>query len=95
MQKKTQRHPFRDWAKRPQPRTARPSQPVLPLTPEQQAQLAVLEALRTRLGRMPLREELPPYLRMGLAASFGSLGSAFRQADRISPSRSVAPETKS
>lgn len=82
MPKKAQRHPFRAWAKRAQRRGGRPPQPVFPLTPEQQAQLAVLEALRVRLGRMPLREELPPYLRVGLSASFGSLDRAFRQADR-------------
>ena len=73
MSSKTERHPFRTWARRAR-RDCRPAQaPLPPLTPEQQAQLKALDALCLRLGHAPSREELPPCLRLALNASFGSL----------------------
>lgn len=77
MKKKTLRHPFRSRAARRRSGQASPARPAGVLTPVQREQLEVLSALCGRLGRIPLREELPPYLRMGLSASFGSLRSAF------------------
>ena len=56
----------------------RPGAPP-PLSREQETLLGSLRALCRRLGRTPLREELPPWLRMGLARAFGTLSAAFAQ----------------
>lgn len=78
MEKNPSRHPFCAWAARRRRKALRPSSGTGgALTPVQQEQLKALDALYGRLGRAPLRQELPPYLRMELAASFGSLRGAF------------------
>lgn len=48
----------------------------------------------SRLGRTPLREELPPYLRMELAVSFGSLRGAFLCLGRVPPSQQEVRELR-
>lgn len=81
MAKKSEKHPFRDrMARRRQSRLG--PVPVRIPTAEERAQLEALSALRLRLGRAPRREELPPWLREELTASFGSLSSALRQLGR-------------
>ena len=67
-------NPFHRRSKKPVP-VRRPEPGAY--TPAQLDQLEALDALCLRLGRTPLREELPPCLRMGLAASFGTLRNAF------------------
>lgn len=64
------------------------------LTPAQRKHLEVLDALCGRLGRTPLREELPPYLRMELAVSFGSLRGAFLCLGRVPPSQQEVRELR-
>ena len=85
MEKKIQRHPFRSRAARRRGGQAVPAQPTRALTPAQWEHLEALNALCGRLGRTPLREELPPYLRMELAVSFGSLRGAFLCLGRVPP----------
>ena len=52
--------------------------------------LEALRALCARLGRTPLREELPPYLRMGLTECFGSLANALSRLGRRPLTRAEA-----
>ena len=82
MAKKSERHPFRDRAARRR-RSGQGPAPVRVPTAEELAQLEALAALRLRLGHAPRREELPPWLRVGLAATFGSLPGALRQLGRL------------
>ena len=86
---KETRHPFRRRAERPSRRQSGVGAriPSHQLTPSQRLQLEARDALCGRLGRTPLREELPPCLRIGLADAFGSLRSAFLQLDRHPLSR--------
>lgn len=79
MAKKSERHPFRDRAARRRRSGPGPA-PVRVPTAEELAQLA---ALRLRLGHAPRREELPPWLRVGLTATFGSLPGALGQLGRL------------
>ena len=74
-----QNTPYRPPAGHAPLRSAPPPGQSPPCTPEREAQLKALRALCLRLGRTPLREELPPRLRMGLASSFGTLRAAFAQ----------------
>lgn len=78
--RKRNRNPFHHSPHKPVP-VRRPEQAMY--TPAQRAQLEALDALCGRLGRTPMREELPPCLRMGLAASFGTLRNAFFQLGRV------------
>ena len=71
-----------------------PAQPTRALTPAQREHLEALDALCGRLGRTPLREELPPYLRMELAVSFGSLRGAFLCLGRVPPSQQEVRELR-
>ena len=59
---KETRHPFRRRAERPSRRQSGVGAriPSHQLTPSQRLQLEALDALCARLGRTPLREELPP-----------------------------------
>ena len=86
---KETRHPFRRRAERPSrrhggggARTPPPPPPPPPRLPG-----AGRAARGGGGGRTPLREELPPCLRIGLADAFGSLRSAFLQLDRHPLSR--------
>jgi hypothetical protein len=94
MEKKIQRHPFRARAARRRGRQAGSPRPIEVLTPAQRKHLEVLDALCGRLGRTPLREELPPYLRMELAVSFGSLRGAFLCLGRVPPSQQEVRELR-
>ena len=94
MEKKIQRHPFRSRAARRWGGQAVPAQPTRALTPAQWEHLEALNALCGRLGRTPLREELPPYLRMELAVSFGSLRGAFLCLGRVPPSQQEVRELR-
>ena len=79
MEKNPSRHPFCAWAARRRRKALRPSSGTgrsPHASPAGTAEGSGRE-LYGRLGRAPLREELPPYLRMELAASFGSLRGAF------------------
>lgn len=82
MAKKNERHPFRDRAARRRRSGPGPAPARVP-TAEEWAQLEALAALRLRLGHTPRREELPPWLRIGLTASFGSLPGALGQLGRL------------
>ena len=82
MAKKSERHPFRDRAARRRRSGPGPA-PVHVPTAEELAQLEALAALRLRLGHAPRREELPPWLRVGLTATFGSLPGALGQLGRL------------
>lgn len=87
------RHPFQAWARRR--RGGHPTRPLSALTAEQRTQLEALDALRGRLGRMPMREELPPCLRLALADCFGSLSAAFLHARGNTAQPSSSPPAKS
>ena len=82
MAKKSERHPFRDRAARRRRSGPGPAPARVP-TAEELAQLEALAALRLRLGHAPRREELPPWLRVGLTATFGSLPGALGQLGRL------------
>lgn len=92
--KKIQCHPFRSRTARRRGGQAVPARPTRALTPAQQEHLEALDALCGRLGRTPLREELPPYLRMELAVSFGSLRGAFLCLGRVPPSQQEVRELR-
>ena len=92
--KKIQRHPFRSRAARRQGGQTVSARPTRALTPAQREHLEALDALCGRLGRTPLREELPPYLRMELAVSFGSLRGAFLCLGRVPPSQQEVRELR-
>lgn len=94
MEKKIQRHPFRSRAARRWGGQAVPARPTRALTPAQREHLEALDALCGRLGRTPLREELPPYLRMELAVSFGSLRGAFLCLGQVPPSQQEVRELR-
>ena len=75
-------------------RPGRPRAAYRALTPAQREHLEALDALCGRLGRTPLREELPPYLRMELAVCFGSLRGAFLCLGRVPPSQQEVRELR-
>lgn len=92
---KEPRPPFRRRAERPSRQSGAGARiPPHQLTPSQQLQLEALDALCGRLGRTPLREELPPCLRLELTASFGSLRGAFLYLGRVPLSQQEVRELR-